>query len=102
MSFGNEKPILFGTTFVLFYLYWNYNRDRMQQRLSEEAASNLQNSVYIKLSALYQKNNWDLRELDWTCSMINRGLDCVNPYQFLNQQHAYLGHVQNLFYITNI
>ena len=57
MSFGNEKPILFGTIFVLFYLYWNYNRDRMQQRLSEEPASNLQNSVYIKLSALYQKNN---------------------------------------------
>ena len=49
MSFGNKKPILFGTYFVLFYLYWNYNRDGMREWLSEEAASNLQNSVYIKL-----------------------------------------------------
>ena len=71
---------LFYLVLLLFYLYWNYNRDRMKQWLSEEAASNLQNSIYIKLSVLYQKNNWDLRELDCTCSMINRGLDCVNPY----------------------
>ena len=99
MSFGNEKPILFGTYFVLFYLYWNYNRDGMWQWLSEEAAS--KQRLY-KINALYQNNNWDLREFDWTCFMINRGLDCVNPYQFLNQQHGYLDHVQNLFYITNI
>ena len=93
MSYANEKPVLFGTTFVLFYLYWNYNRDRIQQQLSGDAASNLQNSVYIKLSDLYQKNKQDLRELDWTCSMINRGLNCVNPYEFLYEQHAYLGHI---------
>ena len=41
MSSGNEKPILFGSIFTLFYLYWNYNRDRMQQRLSEEEISKL-------------------------------------------------------------
>ena len=100
MSLGNQKPDLFRSTFVLFYLYWNYSWDRMQEWLSENAASNLQKSVYIKLSDIYKKNNWDLRELDWTCSMINRGLDCVNPYEFLYEQHACLGHIQNLFYIT--
>ena len=102
MSFGNEKPILFGNIFALFYLYWNYNVDRMQQRLSEEETSKLQNSVYQKLSEIYQKNKWNLRELDWTCSVINHGLDCVNPYQFMNCQYAYLDHIQNLFYIINI
>ena len=55
MSSGNEKPILFGNIFALIYLYWNYNVDRMQQRLSEEEASKLQNSVYNKLSSIYQK-----------------------------------------------
>ena len=101
MSLGNQKSDLFGSIFVLFYPYWNYNRDRMEEWLSENAASNLQNSVYIKLNDIYQKNNWDWREPDWTCSMINRGLDCVNPYEFLYEQHAYLGHIQKLFYITN-
>ena len=91
MSSGNEKPILFGNIFALFYLYWNYNRDRMQQ-----------NSVYLKLSSIYQKNKWNLRELDWACSVINYGLECVNPYQFMNRQYSYLGHIQNLFYIINI
>ena len=102
MSSGNEKPILFGNIFALFYLYWNYNVDRMQQQLSEEEASKLQNSVYNKLSSIYQKNKWNLRELDWTLSVINYGLDCVNPYQFMNHQYAYLGYIQNLFYIINI
>ena len=55
MSFGNEKPILFGNISALFYLYWNYNVDRMQQRLSEGEASKLQNCVYNKLSSIYQK-----------------------------------------------
>ena len=91
MSSENEKPILFGNIFALFYLYWNYNRDRMQQ-----------NSVYLKLSSIYQKNKWNLRELDWACSVINYGLECVNPYQFMNRQYPYLGHIQNLFYIINI
>ena len=102
MSSGNEKPILFRNIFALFYLYWNYNVDRMQQQLSEEEASKLQNSVYNKLSSIYQKNKWNLRELDWTLSVINYGLDCVNSYQFINRQYAYLGHIQNLFYIINI
>ena len=52
----------------------------MQQRLSEEEVSKLQNSVYLKLSSIYQKNKWNLRELDWACSVINYGLECVNPY----------------------
>ena len=102
MSSGNEKPILFGNTFALFYLYRNYNRDRMQQHLSEEEVSKLQNSVYLKLSSIYQKNKWNLRELDLACSVINYGLECVNPYQFMNCQYTYLGHIQNLFYIINI
>ena len=80
MSSGNEKPILFGNIFALFYLYWNYNRDRMQQQLSEEEVSKLQNSVYLKLSSICQKNKCNLRELDWACSVINYGLECVNPY----------------------
>ena len=71
MSSGNEKPILFGNIFALFYLYWNYNVDRMQQRLSEEESSKLQNSAYNKLSSIYQKNKWNLKELDWTLSVIN-------------------------------
>ena len=74
----------------------------MQQQLSEEEASKLQNSVYNKLSSIYQKNKWNLRELDWTLSVINYGSDCVNPYQFMNGQYAYLGHIQNLFYMINI
>ena len=74
----------------------------MQQWLSEEETSKLQISVYQKLSEIYQKNKWNLRELDWTCSVINHGLDCVNPYQFVNCQYAYLDHIQNLFYIINI
>ena len=102
MSSGNEKPILFDNTFALFYLYWNYNVDRMQQQLSEEEASKLQNSVYNKLSSIYQKNKWNLTELEWTLSVINYGLDCVNLYQFMNREYAYLGHIQNLFYIINI
>ena len=65
MSSGNEKPILFGNIFALLYLYWNYNRNRMQQQLSEEEVSKLQNSVYLKLSSIYQKNKWNLREFDW-------------------------------------
>ena len=73
----------------------------MQQRLSEEEVSKLQNSVYLKLSSIYQKNKWNLRELDWACGP-NYGLECVNPYQFVNRQYAYLGHIQNLFYIINI
>ena len=55
MIAGNEKPILFGNIFALFYFYWNYNVDRMQQQLSEEEASKLQNSVFSKLSSTYQK-----------------------------------------------
>ena len=102
MSSGNEKPILFGNTFALFYLYWNYNSERMQQQLSEEEVSKLQNSVYLKLSSIYQKNKWNLRELDWSCSVINYGLECVNPYQFMNRQYTYFGHIQNLFYIINM
>ena len=73
----------------------------MQERLSGNAASNLQNSVYSKLREIYQKNNWHFRELDWVCLLINRILNCVNPYEFLYEKHAYLGHIQNLFYITN-
>ena len=56
----------------------------MQQRLSEEEASKLQKRVYNKLSSIYQKNEWNLRELDWTLSVVN------------------LGHIQNLFYKINI
>ena len=73
----------------------------MQQRLSEEEVSKLQNSVYLKLSSIYQKNKWNLRELYWD-SVINYGLEYVNPYQFMNRQYTYLGHIQNLFYIINI
>ena len=84
MSSGNEKSILFDNIFALFYLYWNNNVDRMQQRLSEEEASKLQKRVYNKLSSIYQKNKWNLRELDWTLSVVN------------------LGHIQNIFYKINI
>ena len=102
MSSGNSKPVLFATIFVLFYLYWNYNRDRQQGRLNSTAALSLQNSVYTKLVENYQQNNWDLKELNWTCTMINLSTDVVNPYEFLNKQYAYLGQMQNFYYIANL
>ena len=74
----------------------------MQQQSSEEEASKLQNRIYNKLSSIYQKNKWNLRKLDWNLSLINYSLDCVNPYQFINRQYAYSGHIQNLFDIINI
>ena len=98
MSSVNLPAISFGTIFALFYLYWNYNRDRQQGRLSATEALNLQNSVYAKLVQKYQKNKWDLSELSQTCTMINLGADMVNPYEFIYKQFAYLGHIQNCFY----
>lgn len=101
MSSVNSQPVLFGTVFALFYLYWNYNRDRQQGRLNSTVALSLQNSVYAKLVENCQQNNWDLKELNWTCPMINLSADVVNPYEFLNEQYAYLGHIQNCYYIAN-
>ena len=101
MSSGNSKPILFGTVFALFYLYWNYNRDRQQGILNSTLSLTLQNNVFTKLVKKYRENNWDLRELNWTCTMINLGSEFVNPYEFINEQYAYLGHIQNCYYIAN-
>ena len=100
MSSGNSKTCLFGTIFAYFYLFWNYSRDRQQGRLNSTLALTLQNNVYIKLVEIYQKNKWDIRELNWTCTMINLTSDVVNPYEVMNEQYAYLGQIQICYYIA--
>ena len=101
MNSGNSKNCLFGTIFAYFYLYWNYNRDRQQGRLNSTLALTLQNDVYTKLVQIYEKDKWYITELNWTCTMINLTSDVVNPYEFMNEPYAYLGHIQNCYYIAN-
>ena len=98
MSSGNSKTCLFGTIFAYFYLYWNYSGDRQQGRLNSALALTLQNNVYTKLVEIYQKHKWDIRELNWTCTMINLTSDVANPYKVMNEQYAYLGQIQICYY----
>ena len=86
---------------MLFYLYWNYKRDRQQGRLNSTEVLNLQNSVFKKLVDNYQKNLWNLNQLNWTCTMKNLSSALVDPDEFIDMQYAYLAHIQNCYYIEN-
>ena len=72
---------------MLFYLYWNYKRDRQQGRLNSTEVLNLQKSVFKKLVDNYQKNLWNLNQLNWTCTMINLSSALVDPYEFIDMQY---------------
>ena len=82
MSSANSRSVLFGSVYALFYLYWNYNCDRQQNRLTSSVALSLQKNVYVKLREKYENNKWNLKELNWICIMINIGSSLVDPYEF--------------------
>ena len=100
MTLGGTQPMKFGKFFGLFSLYWNYCSQR-GHRLNSLEVSLLTNTIYVKLREEWQKNMWDIEELDWACAALDNNYDLLNPNNFLNDEFAYLDHVKICFYLDN-
>ena len=70
--------------------------------MTSSVALSLQKNVYVKLREKYENNKWNLKELNWICTMINIGSSLVDPYEFFENQYAYLTHIQNCYFLENI
>ena len=100
MTLGGTQPMKFGKFFGLFSLCWNYcsQRGRLLNLLE---VSLLTNTIYVKLREEWQKNMWDIEELDWACAALDNNYDLLDPNNFLNDEFAYLDHVKTCFYLDN-
>ena len=100
MLFIGCTPVSFGKFFVFFEKYWHLCEQR------EILYSTF--DVFIRTEALYilpekewNKNMWDIRELQWICSAINNNNKMLDPNNFMDDPCAYIFHVKNCFYLEN-
>ena len=100
MTLGGTQPMKFGKLFGLFSLYWNYCCQR-GRRLNSLEVSLLTNTIYVKLREEWQKNMWDIEELDWACVALDNNYELLDPKNFLKYEFAYLDHVKICFYLDN-
>ena len=96
MKQDSQPQISFGDYIKYFQAYWNLCRRR-------EMVNQLDFYIYTK--ALYswfhhqwEKNKWDKRQFLWICVNIENGNELVDPINFIEQDFAYLNHVQNCYY----
>ena len=59
-------------------------------------------ALYISLEKEWNKNMWDIRELQWICSAINNSNKMLDSNNFKDDPYAYIFYVKNCFYLENI
>ena len=42
---------------------------------------------------------WDIEELKWICLGLDNNDSMLDPYQFINNEYAYVNHLKNCFYL---
>ena len=100
MTLRDTQPMEFGKFFGLFSLYWNYCSQR-GRRLNSLEVSLLTNTIYVKLREEWQKNMWDIEELDWVCAVLDNNYDLLDPKNFLNDQFSYLDYIKTCCFLRN-
>ena len=55
--------------------------------------------MYEKIKKVWVEMKWDIAELDWICTALNRRSSMLNPYSFVDQPIADVIHAKNCFHL---
>ena len=90
MTFGGTRPVEFGKCFGYFSKYW---------RVSNGIEGNF--SELEVLQEEWQKNKWNIKELEWICYGMDYGFSILDPKIFKNNPFAYIDHLKTRVYLEN-
>ena len=100
MTFIGTSPVCFGKFFNYFKQYWHYNQQREIHYSSFDVFIRT-GAIYLCIEKDWDKNNQNIKELNWICSQINYLNKMVDLNMFLANPAAYIVHVKNCFYLEH-
>ena len=83
----------------LFQTYWNFVTRYHNRSLPIEQYIILSWRVYEKIKKEWIEMKWDIAELDWICTALDRRSSMLDPYNFVDQPIAYVIHAKNCFHL---
>ena len=96
MTFGRTN-IQFVYLYPLFKTYWNFVTRYHNRSLPIEQYIILSWRVYEKIKKEWIEMKWDIAELDWICTALDRTSSMLDPYNFVDQPIAFVIHAKKLF-----
>ena len=99
MTFIGTSPVCFGKCYDWFKKSWHYERDREIKYSSFDVFIRTK-AIFLCLEQEWNKNKWNVKELNWICSQINYVNEMVDPSMFLDDPAVYIVHVTNCFYLA--
>ena len=99
-TFTKTKPVSFGNLFGLFYKYWDYTSKRGTQYSALEVLL-LTNVIYMDLRSKWEKQKWDIEELNYICLALDNNYEDFDPTFYTDCRYAYLDHIKTYYLEKN-
>ena len=77
-------------------MFWIFNK---YWRISNGIEGNF--SELEVLQEEWQKNKWNIKELEWICYGMDYGFSILDPKIFKNNPFAYIDHLKTRVYLEN-
>ena len=97
-TFTKTKPVSLGNFFGFFYKYWEYTSKRGTQYCALEVLL-LTNVIYMDLRSKWEKQKWDIEELNYICLALDNNCEDFDPTFFTDCRYAYLDHIKTCYYL---